>query len=96
MTVAGGTVADYLERPRTPEPTVGTLQERPGNRWVIWDGERYLDSDGSAVRRDEFPALFEAIGTVFGAGDGETTFNLPDLTDYDLERKIKLESGDDL
>jgi microcystin-dependent protein len=35
--------------------------------------------DGSAVSRVNFPALFAAIGTIYGAGDGSTTFNLPDL-----------------
>jgi microcystin-dependent protein len=35
--------------------------------------------DGSAVSRTTYAALFAAIGTTFGAGDGATTFNLPDL-----------------
>ena len=39
----------------------------------------WLLCDGSAVSRTEYPRLFEAIGTLYGAGDGETTFNLPDL-----------------
>ena len=39
----------------------------------------YLKADGSAVGRATYPELFAVIGTVFGAGDGETTFNLPDL-----------------
>ncbi|EEO27792.1 tail fiber protein [Oxalobacter paraformigenes] len=39
----------------------------------------YLKCDGAAVGRDTYPDLFAAIGTVFGAGDGETTFNLPDM-----------------
>jgi len=34
---------------------------------------------GQAVSRTQFAALFAAIGTAFGAGDGSTTFNLPDL-----------------
>jgi len=36
--------------------------------------------DGSAVSRTRYSALFTAIGTVWGAGDGSTTFNLPNLT----------------
>lgn len=33
---------------------------------------------GQAVSRATYAALFNAIGTAFGAGDGSTTFNLPD------------------
>ena len=39
----------------------------------------YLKADGSEVGRATYPALFAAIGTTFGEGDGEMTFNLPDL-----------------
>lgn len=38
----------------------------------------YLLCDGSAVSRSTYGALFTAIGTTFGSGDGSTTFNLPD------------------
>lgn len=34
---------------------------------------------GQAVSRTTYSALFGACGTTFGAGDGSTTFNLPDL-----------------
>jgi microcystin-dependent protein len=34
--------------------------------------------DGSAVSRTTFAPLFGVIGTTYGAGDGSTTFNLPD------------------
>lgn len=34
---------------------------------------------GQAVSRTTYAALFAAIGTAFGVGDGTTTFNLPDL-----------------
>lgn len=40
----------------------------------------WLKCDGAAVSRKEFVQLFRAIGTVFGTGDGSTTFNLPDFT----------------
>ncbi len=39
----------------------------------------WLFCDGSPVSRTAYANLFAAIGTVFGAGDGSTTFNLPDL-----------------
>lgn len=35
--------------------------------------------DGSAVSRITYAALFAVIGTTYGAGDGETTFNIPNL-----------------
>lgn len=38
----------------------------------------YLIEDGSAVGRVAYATLFAAIGTTYGAGDGATTFNLPD------------------
>lgn len=39
----------------------------------------YLLCDGSAVSRSTYAALFAAIGTTWGNGDGVTTFGLPDL-----------------
>ncbi len=39
----------------------------------------WLACDGSAVSRATYAALFAAVGTVWGVGDGVTTFNLPDL-----------------
>ena len=39
----------------------------------------YLECNGSAVSRTTYASLFAAIGTVYGIGDGTTTFNLPDL-----------------
>ncbi|MFC2714279.1 MAG: phage tail protein [Kingella denitrificans] len=39
----------------------------------------WLKANGAAVSRTAYAALFAAIGTTYGAGDGRTTFNLPDL-----------------
>lgn len=39
----------------------------------------WLRADGAIVSRTIYSALFAAIGTRFGAGDGATTFKLPDL-----------------
>lgn len=38
-----------------------------------------LFCNGGALSRTTYSALFSVIGTTFGAGDGSTTFNLPDL-----------------
>lgn len=37
----------------------------------------WLLCDGSAISRADYPALFATIGTTYGAGNGSTTFNLP-------------------
>jgi microcystin-dependent protein len=39
----------------------------------------WLMCAGQAVSRSDYSALFTALGTTYGAGDGSTTFNLPDL-----------------
>ena len=41
----------------------------------------FLKCDGSAVSRTTYAALFAVVGTTYGAGDGSTTFNVPDLRD---------------
>lgn len=42
----------------------------------------WLKCDGSAVSRTTYADLFVAIGVMYGAGDGSTTFNLPNLIGY--------------
>lgn len=37
-----------------------------------------LPCNGAAISRAAYPELFAAIGTTYGAGDGSTTFNVPD------------------
>ncbi|EWC40201.1 tail protein [Stutzerimonas stutzeri KOS6] len=39
----------------------------------------WLKANGAAVSRTAYAELYAAIGATFGAGDGFTTFNLPDL-----------------
>jgi phage-related tail fiber protein len=39
----------------------------------------YLICNGSIVSRTTYSSLFSAIGTTFGAGNGTTTFGVPDL-----------------
>jgi microcystin-dependent protein len=40
----------------------------------------YLLCNGAAVSRTTYAALYAVYGTVFGAGDGTTTFNVPDFS----------------
>ena len=39
----------------------------------------YLKANGAAISRSTYSTLFAGIGTVHGAGDGSSTFNIPDL-----------------
>jgi microcystin-dependent protein len=39
----------------------------------------WLECDGALVSRTTFAALFAVIGTTYGAGDGSTTFAVPDM-----------------
>ena len=39
----------------------------------------YLKCNGAAISRTSYNSLFSGIGTIFGNGDGTTTFNVPDL-----------------
>lgn len=45
----------------------------------------YLACDGAAVSRATYAALFDAIGTTYGAGNGTTTFNVPNLNNRFVE-----------
>jgi len=39
----------------------------------------WLKCNGAAISRTTFAALFSRLSTAYGAGDGSTTFNLPDM-----------------
>lgn len=41
--------------------------------------EGFLLCDGAEYDREEYPELFAAIGTIYGEGNGNTTFNVPNL-----------------
>ncbi len=41
----------------------------------------FLECNGANVSRSTYSALFAIIGTTYGAGDGASTFGLPDLQD---------------
>lgn len=69
---AGGLVGQTALTAATPP--VGTV--------YMWAAETtptgHLRLDGSAVSRTTYAALFALWATKYGAGDGTTTFNLPD------------------
>lgn len=56
--------------------SIGTIKIHAGN--TIPEG--YLVCNGSAVSRSTYSELFNVIGTTYGAGDGNTTFNLPNMS----------------
>lgn len=47
--------------------------------------EGYMHCNGAAVNRTTYVNLFNKIGTTYGAGDGSTTFNLPNTVARFLE-----------
>ena len=57
----------------------------PAGSVIAWAGASvpsgWLQCDGSAISRTTYAALFAALSTDFGIGDGSTTFNLPDTGD---------------
>lgn len=73
----------HIARPRRAEPETYTFGEEwaPGDIKVLagtnTPAGRWLLCDGAAVSRTTYAALFAAIGTAWGVGDGSTTFNLP-------------------
>ena len=54
---------------------IGSIAVYPlGNAPANW-----LALDGKAISRTEYAELFTVLGTTYGAGDGSTTFNIPDF-----------------
>lgn len=60
-------VSGFRDRPGSSKTTYVTIAD---NGWLM--------EFGQAVSRTTYINLFEELGTTFGAGDGSTTFNLPD------------------
>jgi hypothetical protein len=58
------------------DPPVGAIVMWPTG--TVPDG--WLLCNGQAVSRTQYSALYNIITTTFGAGDGSTTFNLPNFT----------------
>ena len=61
---------------------VASLAWKPGNiKWTAVNSIEtgWLECDGSEISRTTYAALFSAIGTIYGGGNGSSTFNLPDM-----------------
>lgn len=63
----------------TSSPYLGLMPVGSSIEWnTTTPPAGFLEEDGSAISRTTYSELFAVIGTTFGAGDGSTTFNLPD------------------
>ena len=79
--------SDFLRlarRVKALESSNGTAAgARMAGEILLWPGaeapEGWLLCDGAEVSRTEYAALFAVVDTVYGSGDGSTTFNLPNL-----------------
>lgn len=72
--LSGGTGAWLILNPTQQQITPGIMA--PNGSDVVPAG--WLECDGSAVSRTTYANLFAVIGTKWGAGNGTTTFNLPE------------------
>lgn len=76
-----------------------TTTEMPTGSIITWVGSPtsppsgWLFCNGSAVSRTTYSNLFGIISTYFGAGDGSTTFNLPDFRERSLVGAISANAG---
>jgi len=71
----------------------GLVTTNPIGTVIDWAGAgtppaTYLECNGSPVSRTTYSQLFAVLGTTWGAGDGSTTFNLPDL-----RRRVTMGAG---
>lgn len=76
LTSAGAAAVEW-------DPAAGGGTTIPAGTLTMYAGAAapsgWLLCDGSAISRTTYSALFTAIGTSYGTGDGSTTFNLPDM-----------------
>lgn len=80
-----GKSGDYLTTDGTSTSWAAiSTSSAPSGAMMAYGGSSapsgWLFCDGSAVSRTTYSALFTAIGTGFGSGDGSTTFNLPNTS----------------
>jgi microcystin-dependent protein len=62
-------------------PFAGSLAP---NGWILCQGQAVSRPISAGGSTDTYKALYAAIGTTYGAGDGSTTFNLPNTQGYFL------------
>lgn len=73
-------LSDHQDRLNTLEQNANLINAGT----IVWYGSSatptgYLKCDGSIVSRETYTSLFAVVGETYGAGDGASTFQLPDL-----------------
>lgn len=80
---AAAALTSHTENKNNPHNVTATQVNLSPGVIVAYGGnaapEGWLECNGQAVSRTTYSALFTAIGTTWGSGDGSTTFNIPDL-----------------
>lgn len=95
----------FTGTPAAPTATVGTnttqlattafvvANTSPTGHMLMWPTSTaptgFLMCAGTAVSRSTYAALFAVIGTLYGVGDGSTTFNLPNFNN-----RVPIGAGD--
>ena len=87
--VSNGDVIDHIDIDQVIDEMKGTSQAAAGvtmmppGAIIDFAGSSapagWHLADGSAISRSTYARLFAVIGTTYGAGDGSTTFNVPDM-----------------
>jgi len=90
LTAADATADRTITLPDSSGTVALTSQLTPAGSVTAWLGSNasvpsgWLMCAGATVSRSTYSDLFSVIGTTFGAGDGSTTFGLPNLTGHML------------
>jgi microcystin-dependent protein len=87
--VGDWTSFDALE-PSQPIYAIGSVTAYSGSSLP----SGWLWADGSTVSRTTYADLFALIGTTYGAGDGSTTFALPDLRGRTIAGKDNMDNSE--
>ena len=85
-TPSGTGVIPYSDGATTTKVTVDQINSLvsgvPVGTIIMWPlatpPAGYLECNGTNISRTTYASLFAALGTVYGVGDGSTTFALPD------------------
>lgn len=75
--------SDILATTKALQAAIAQLEDNDVGKVSFYDLDapppRHMRANGAAVSRTVYARLFAKIGTRHGAGDGVTTFNLPDV-----------------
>lgn len=90
----GGTLSDLQMRVTLLERRAQGGAGVPAGAITVFAGPTapagWLLCNGAAVSRANYPTLFSVIGTTYGAGDGSTTFNVPNVSHATMRNIVKV------